>query len=98
MFQGAIVTFVGFPMVNGKVIDHVAKDLATMTIAHILNVGETIEINGNTYTIEKRKLRIDTQGPGTNSNVMNELKYGASQHYTVYLAPLSSSGISVRRT
>jgi hypothetical protein len=87
MFQGAVVTFVGFPMENNKVIEDEAKELATMHVACILDVGELVEINGNKYTVEKRTLKIETQGAGINSDIMKDLKYGATQHYTVYLEP-----------
>jgi hypothetical protein len=93
MFQGAIVTFVGYPMENNRVVEHVSKELATMHIAWMLDVGETIEINGNSYTIEKRALKIETDGAVGKSEINAVLKYGASQRYTVFLEPKRLPGL-----
>jgi hypothetical protein len=92
MYNGARVTFRGYPMQDNQVVEHITKDLAIIMVAYVPDVGEGVEINGNVYTVEKRMMQIETEARRGNSDILQEAKYGLLHNYIVLLEPRRAVG------
>lgn len=80
-----VATLIGPPMSNGRVIDKTPIELGVVRLDCLLDIGESMFINGNEYTVYERSVSLTTEGAGVNSDIKSELKYGLGQHYTIAL-------------